>query len=176
MSLTLAEAPSTESVQSQTIASAKSLVLTYNGKTQIFTVNSMMRLIASLAPASQLQGKSDIESAQIDGWVSFVWNSFEVPLEVLEIDSECIDAVKADLAASLAIVEWHLKEKTYIVGDMISLADISLATVLYRAVSCHVLTVTSSNAARWYESVTKQDFFLEALKQPVANGTVIGRS
>lgn len=151
-------------------------MLTYNGKNHAFTVNAMMRLIASLTPTSQLQGNSDIESAQIDGWVSFVWKSFEVPLEVLGIDSECADAVKADFAASLAIVESHLREKTYIVGDMISLADISLAVVLHRAVTFNVLTaVNTSNVARWYESTTKQDFFLAALKLPIADGTFIGQ-
>ena len=48
VSLSLAGASSSESLQSDTTALAKSLVLTYDDKTHISTTNAMMRLIASL--------------------------------------------------------------------------------------------------------------------------------
>ena len=173
VSLSLAGASSSESLQSDTTALAKSLVLTYDDKTHISTTNAMMRLIASLAPASQLQGQSDSESAQVDGWVSFGWNSFEVPLEVLEKDPS-VDSVKADIAASLGTLDAHLKDKTYVVGGTISLADISLAIALHNAVSSGVLEVKAANVARWYATITSQDFFQTTMTTPTSAGTVLG--
>ena len=147
----------------ETIPSTKSLVLTYNDKTQVFTVNAMMRLIASIAPAFQLQGNSDIESAMVDGWVSFVWSSLEVPLEALEIDLALVDVVRADIDTSLGLVEHHLQERMFLVGDMISLADISLAVVLNKAESSGVLANKTSNILRWYKYVTQQSFFQKSM-------------
>jgi len=161
-----------EYLQSTTTAAAKSLVLTYNERTHIFTINAMMRFIASLAPAAELQGKSSSDSAQVDGWVSFGWNSFEVPLEVLAMG---VDSVRADMAKSLETLDDYLADNIYMVGDNITLADISLVIVLHKAVSSRALEINqAANVSRWCDTVTQEKFVQTALTSHATDGTVFG--
>lgn len=178
--LELAEVASAEELLTKT-ANAKSLVLTYDEKTHVATSNAMMRLIASMAPATGLLGDTDAESALVDGWISFVFNSLDVPLEVLNRDAT-VQAVQTDVAQSLDTLDAHLAKQTYMVGDKITLADISLVLSLYRAVALGVWNVSDkknvkeTNLARWYDTVIHQSFFQELLKTPASSGTIVGGS
>lgn len=161
----MVEAPSSESLKSQTTSQAKSLVLTIEQKTHICTTNAMMRLIASMSPACQLQGKSDSESAVVDGWVSFGWNYLEVPLEVLGKDPND-EAAKTDIATALVTMNVHLKDRSYMVGDGVTLADISLIFAADKIASSGIFELKDVNLARWYDTVKKQTFFQHTAFSP----------
>lgn len=126
---------------------SKGLVLSIGPDFQITMSSSMIRFIASLAPAQELLGRNQHETAQIDSWLSFLWHSIELPLYILtETESLCdngkaessktVDVVHSQLKASLAIIETHLIQRDddqqlpYLVGTCISVADIAFATVL----------------------------------------------
>lgn len=113
----------------------------------------MMRLIASCAPASNLLGTSDFENALVDGWLSFIWASIDLPLDA---------NLKKDLQQALAKLEAHLTYNTYLVGHHISVADISLAVSLQCAGETQQPT-EDSNLARWYSTIVNA-----ALNKPAA--------
>lgn len=176
----IADATSVADLQSKT-AMAKSLVLTFDEKTHIGTTNAMMRLIASVAPATGLLGETDEESALVDGWVSYAFNSLDVPLDVLERDTT-VKSVQADIAHSLAVLDAHLTYQTFMVGHTITLADISIALSLHKAVALGAWDVSDmekveeTHVARWYDTVTHQSFFQTTLSTSVQGGTVLGGS
>ncbi|KAL3920134.1 MAG: hypothetical protein SGILL_003415 [Bacillariaceae sp.] len=91
----------------------------------------MMRSIASIAPSSGLLGSSPVDDATIDGWLSFVWNSIDLPLAVASSGGDA-SAVEGDVAKALETIEKYLasSKRTHMVGDSLSLADISLAVSL----------------------------------------------
>ena len=127
---------------------AKSLVLTYKEQ-HVTTSNSMMRAVASLAPASGLLGTCDLEEAQIDGWLSFLWTSIDLPSYILA-GGENIQ-IQKDLDEALAKLDGHLRDKRFMVGDAVSLADISLAISLEK-----VKPNEGSNLSRWFDSISAQ--------------------
>lgn len=95
----------------------------------------MMRTISALAPASGLLGTSAVEDATIDGWLSFIWTSIDLPLSVAGDEHGDTSAVERDLTKSLETIENYLSasKRTYMVGNALSLADISLAISLNSA-------------------------------------------
>lgn len=116
-----------------------------------------MRAVAAMAPASALLGSSDLDDAVVDGWLSFVWSSIDLPLQVLA-SGTANAAIKRDFTAALAKVEAYLQYRTYMVGHGISLADISLAISLREAGDLYPKPKEGevSNLFRWYSTVLEQ--------------------
>lgn len=178
--LSLKEATSEELQQMSILA--KSLVLTCKldnsanaNRIAITGSNAMMRFISSLAPVSQLQGQSELCRGLVDGWLEFAWNSLELPLQVLSLrvkdGSKTVDAaVLKDMDAVLMTVENHLKDKEYFVGDCITLADISIAVSLRKAVSLGV-NIKHTSVVRWYETIARKDFFQRTPATTTCTGT-----
>lgn len=149
---------------------AKSLALRF-GDVSLATADSMMRTISACAPAKNLSGASDIEKAQVEGWMSFVWSSLELPLAVMEKTED--KKTKAAFAASLATLERHLQYQTFMVGHSITIADISVAVALYSAVDSKLWEVKEGdNLARFYQTITHQSFFQEAIKSMKSTSTI----
>lgn len=82
---------------------------------------------------------------KVDQWMDFAWSELEVPLQVFSqlksksglvagLTAEERAAVEAkskqDITAALTALERHLEDKTYLVGEKISLADLSLACAM----------------------------------------------
>ncbi len=123
---------------------SKGLYLSVGTDFYITMSTSMIRFVASLAPAKQLLGQSHFEAAQIDSWLSFLWHSIELPLFVLEDapkwsdnESTCqmkLESVLLQLKESLEIIEAHLlkrdQQHPHFVGSITSIADISFAVTL----------------------------------------------
>ena len=123
----------------------KSLYLCLGGDFKIVMTSSMIRLIASMAPSTELLGRTHLEAAQIDSWLSFLWHSIELPCYILRHTkasnaSEGRDgadnaALMLQLKSSLEIIEAHLikcqdKKLPCFVGEVVSLADISFVVNL----------------------------------------------
>jgi glutathione S-transferase len=155
--------------------SPKSLVLSIGSDVHITMSNSMIRTIASIAPASELLGRNDFEAAQVDSWLSFLWHSVELPLHVLndleslpnsgeKAETE-VEGVKSQLKSAIATVEGHLTKKqqqslppnSYIVGVSITLADICLAVALrYSGSDLMLLSDPDSTIGRWFAEIENE--------------------
>ena len=108
-------------LRQQTTPMAKSLVLTYCSDMHLFTTNTMMRFIATLAPGRNILGTTDVEKANVDGWLDFIWWSLDVPLAA---------DPNADISVPLETLNKHLQCQTHLVGKCLTIADISLFVTL----------------------------------------------
>lgn len=153
---------SSDALQQLTTPLAKSLVLSVGDETHLTTANAMLRTIAALSPAMNLLGTTEVEKAQVDGWSSFVWSSLEVPLEAQP---------DADLSSPFATLERYLSFRTYLVGESLTIADISLAVTLH---SVEKQCSKYENVQRFYETVQHQPAFGTALEALKSVSTPIG--
>jgi hypothetical protein len=127
----------------------------------------MMKTIASLAlngagniTASRggLAAKSHVDEAVVDGWLSFLWNSIDLPLEAASVlleNETCattaeaeMEVIEDDLKSALKKIETHLSKKETFVSNnsnrlsivatncgttdsFYTVADLSLAVTLH---------------------------------------------
>lgn len=104
----------------------------------IFESNAIARYVARIRRDTELCGVSFFESGQVDSWIDFSAHELELPATVwvypvigyMPYNEAAVTKAKADLATGLASLEKHLLDKTYLVGDKITLADITVASAL----------------------------------------------
>jgi hypothetical protein len=148
------------------LAASTSLALSL-GKTHIASTNAMMRTIASMAPASNLLGATDVDKALVDAWMSFVWASLELPIES--------NASAAIMSEAFLTLERHLTYQTFMVGNSVTTADISLAVSLHTAVAAGLWEPKDdSNLSRYYQTLTNQAFFGAAVKALSSSTALVG--
>jgi hypothetical protein len=154
---------------------AKSLALSFADNTHVGgTSHLMMRTIGAYAPSTKLCGDTDMDKANVEAWMSYIWSSVDLPLEVLLQSGEDA-ATKKDFESALAVLEAHLTYQTYIVANAVSVADIALAVALYTAQSKGFWTPKEeTNLARYYDTMTHQDFWTKALKAQASSSPTIG--
>ncbi|OJT07730.1 Elongation factor 1-gamma [Trametes pubescens] len=134
----------------------------------LFETTAIARYIASLAPNSTLLGSDLKESALVDQWVSFadneiaanttfiyqlvrgVFGTYVKPIHTTFVERQ-IRALKT--------LEAHLSTRTFLVNERITLADISVASVIKRAAMVDLdasLRVKFPNVMRHCETVVNQ--------------------
>jgi len=132
----------------------------------IFESNAIARHVARQGH-SKLYGSSLIEAAQVDQWIDFSANEIELPsaawifpiLNIVPFHKEATEKAKGDIKKAMTILNNHLNTKTFLVGERISLADIVIATSLYRLYSMVFdpgFRKPFPNVTRWYLTVVNQ--------------------
>jgi hypothetical protein len=107
----------------------------------------MMKVLADSAPSTQLGGVSDIDKANVEGWLSYIFTSIDLAVEMnTEFDTQRLES--------------HLTFRTYLVGHCMTIADIALAVALY---SASWEPKEGSHLARYYNTITHQSFWAQAL-------------
>ncbi|KAF9184834.1 hypothetical protein BGZ51_003099 [Haplosporangium sp. Z 767] len=126
--------------------------------------------LAHLKEGSTLVGRSNSEEAHIQQWIQFVDCSIVPALSTWMYpilgfipynkvnETQAIEKVKAQLQ----ILERHLIKKTYLVGERVTLADISAATSLYHGFKS-LFDVSFRKAipavTRWFTTIVNQANF-----------------
>ena len=132
--------------------------------------NAILRFLGEVSPVRALTGSSAHECAQVDQWLGHVWNEIEVPLQVLlsksgvcgvELspqDKAALDAkVRAGFPAALSVLDTHLEDKTFFVGERVSIADISICCTIHTLKSMRLLDPTVvPSLFRWFMTVSSQ--------------------
>ncbi|XP_031340295.1 elongation factor 1-gamma isoform X2 [Photinus pyralis] len=126
--------------------------------------------IAYYVANEQLRGKTDLEKAQILQWICFAESEilpascawvFPI-LGIVQYDKKTFDRSKEDVKAALGILNTHLLTRTYLVGERISLADITVACNLLHLYT-HVLDPNFRkpyvNVNRWFTTMVNQPNF-----------------
>jgi glutathione S-transferase len=135
---------------------AKSLVLSFRDQ-HMTNSSAMMRTVASLAPAAGLLGNSDLQDAIVDSWLSFIWTSLDVPLHAVgQNEVQPMTMIQKALDRAFETLNTQLKDRVYMVGDGITLGDISLAVTLKNANGKDSILKEHSNLSRWYHMVLDQ--------------------
>ncbi|CAM9297359.1 unnamed protein product, partial [Chrysoparadoxa australica] len=104
----------------------------------IFESNAIARYVARMRRDTELCGVSFFESGQVDSWIDFTAHELELPATLwfypvigyLKYDEATATKAKADLTSALQSLEAHLLHRTYLVGNKITLADITVASAL----------------------------------------------
>ncbi|CAI6093693.1 unnamed protein product [Clonostachys chloroleuca] len=91
-------------------------------------------------------------------------------------DKESVEKSSKATLRAVKVVEEHLENRTFIVGEVLSLADIFCAGLLFRGFQFFFdkqWRLDHPNISRWYESITSQPIYsdvvpkLEVLEKPV---------
>lgn len=134
------------------------------------------RYLAGLAPNSGLLGSTPEDAAVVDQWVHFVESEISVQNDVISgmlrnffPYSKGIHTVLVERQLrSLTTLETHLSTRTFLVGDRITLADITTAAVLQRVVAVTAdadVRAKLINTVRFLETIVHQPK-LEAIFGP----------
>jgi elongation factor 1-gamma len=106
----------------------------------IFGSNAIARYVARIRGDTELCGRSFFDSASVDSWVDFCAYELELgcvtwvyPVFGFMPFSDAAQKVaEAQVSKALATLEAHLVDKTFLVGEAVTLADIVVvATLLY---------------------------------------------
>jgi len=136
----------------------------------IFEPNAAARYIARKSTAA-LFGSSDFEAAQVEQWIDFSVTEIDLPSSVwvfpilgyIQNNATATQRAKGDIRKVLDILNNHLAERTFLVGERISLADIVVATSLHRL---YVKVLDTGfrkqyvNTNRWFTTIVNQPNFL----------------
>ncbi|RLN49675.1 hypothetical protein BBJ29_001207 [Phytophthora kernoviae] len=136
----------------------------------IFESGAIARYIARLRADTGLYGKTFFESGQVDAWIDFSSHELEVPLEVWlypilgwgKFNAAALAKAKEDVKKALQILENHLHLRTYLVGEQITLADISVASALvypFKMVLDKDFRKPFSAVNRWFSTLVNQPEF-----------------
>ncbi|KIJ64379.1 hypothetical protein HYDPIDRAFT_28820 [Hydnomerulius pinastri MD-312] len=128
---------------------------------------AIARYLANLAPNANLLGTTPEDAALVDQWVHFAESEISIMNELIfQMVNSYIAYNKAHHTTfaerqlrSLLTLESHLSTRTFVVGERITLADITIASTLSRAVSLTVDAQTRTklpNTIRHLETVVNQ--------------------
>jgi len=142
------------------------------GKVPAFETSTGQTLTESNAIAfylanDQLQGRTAFEKAQVWQWVSFA-DSEILPsscawvfplLGIMPFNKNTVERAKDDVAGALKVLNKHLLNKTFLVGERITLADIIVFTnllQLYQYVLEPSVRGAYGNVNRWFITILNQ--------------------
>jgi len=129
----------------------------------IFESNAIAYYLAN----EQLRGKSIEDQAFVQQWISFADNEILPPactwvfpcMGIMPFNKQACERAQSDLKAALAALNEHLKLRTFLVGERISLADICcMANLLmpYKMVLDPEFRAGFNNVTRWFLTMVNQ--------------------
>eukprot|EP00542_Grammatophora_oceanica_P018332 CAMPEP_0194028964 /NCGR_PEP_ID=MMETSP0009_2-20130614/2829_1 /TAXON_ID=210454 /ORGANISM="Grammatophora oceanica, Strain CCMP 410" /LENGTH=218 /DNA_ID=CAMNT_0038668511 /DNA_START=28 /DNA_END=684 /DNA_ORIENTATION=- len=139
--------------------------------TKLFGSTSVARYIAGIRQDTNLMGSTLVDAAQVDQWVDFASQTLDLPCTIwfypvagyMAFHKETYEKAKKDLASALDLLNKSLAaEKTYLVGDSITLADICIASTLlypFKLVCDEEFLKPYPNVVRWFTTCVTQPEF-----------------
>eukprot|EP00624_Nannochloropsis_granulata_P003804 evm.model.NODE_29288_length_12747_cov_24.130932.3 len=136
----------------------------------LFESNAIARYIARARRDTDLYGVSFFDSGLVDAWIDFAAHEVELPATLwvypvfgyLPHNSAVTEKAKVDLGAALETLDAHLADKTYLVGDKVTLADITVASALvypYKIVMSPEYRSQYPHVLRWFLTIVNQPQF-----------------
>ncbi|KZT34955.1 eEF1-gamma domain-containing protein [Sistotremastrum suecicum HHB10207 ss-3] len=137
----------------------------------LFESSAISRYVASLAPNSTLLGSSAHETALIDQWsayaehevMAYAYVSLGLCRGSLTPYNKPIDQTYRDKhTRSIGVLEKHLSTRTFLVGHRITLADITLASILKVSFTYFIdpqARASHPNLVRYFETIVNQPKF-----------------
>eukprot|EP00745_Piridium_sociabile_P004095 TRINITY_DN1241_c0_g2_i1.p1 TRINITY_DN1241_c0_g2~~TRINITY_DN1241_c0_g2_i1.p1 ORF type:complete len:442 (+),score=134.12 TRINITY_DN1241_c0_g2_i1:44-1369(+) len=145
------------------------------GKVPAFTAKNGLNLFESNAIAQyvgnkQLQGQTPEAAAQVQQWIDFADNeilpsvcTWVFPcLGITQLNKQETDRAKTQVTKALTVLNNYLLTRTYLVGESITQADITLACnmlMLYEQVMDPEFRKPFQNVNRWFTTVVNQPNF-----------------
>jgi elongation factor 1-gamma len=147
----------------------------------VFESNAMARYVARLTPAGAalLGGADPLTAAHVDQWVDFLTNELDTPILAwflpaagMRTEAECgtAPAAIARVERGMAVLDAVLRERTFLVGDAVTLADIVGAASLWLGFTKlfePALVAKYPNVARYYDTLAHQPAFEKVMGEVV---------
>lgn len=139
----------------------------------IFESNAIARHLARLSETS-LFGSNEYEEALVNQWIDFAASEIDLPAGVwlypilgyIEFNAEATNLAKGDIRKVLQIINDHLANRTYLVGERISLADIVVGTslvYLFKLVLDVGFRKPFTHVVRWFNTLVHQQNFIDVI-------------
>jgi len=140
----------------------------------VWESNAIIRYIARLDENTQLFGRDDFEAGQVDQWIDFSVGEIELPARVwlgpikglIPYNPQATSKAKGDIRKVLQILNDHLADRTFLVGERITLADIAVSSflvVLFKQVLDPKFRKPFTNVLRWFSTLIHQPNFKQVL-------------
>jgi len=130
--------------------------------------NAILRYLARNTKSTKLYGNNQFEEALVNQWLDWCLTELEPAalgysapyLGFAPYEKEIQAKSGEDLRKFLNVLDGGLKGKTYLVGESISIADISIASALNFALQFLLdekYRKNIPNVTKWYETITNQE-------------------
>lgn len=135
----------------------------------LWGANTIARYVARQG-ANKLYGANAFEAAQVEQWIEYSSSDLDLPaavwvlpiLGVIPNNSNAVQKAKGDVRKALENLNKHFLNKTFLVGNRISLADVVVAASLYRLYEVVLdgpFRKQFINVNRWFTTVVNQPEF-----------------
>mmetsp|Transcript_22239 Transcript_22239/g.77064 ORF Transcript_22239/g.77064 Transcript_22239/m.77064 type:complete len:433 (+) Transcript_22239:46-1344(+) len=140
----------------------------------IFESNAIARYVARLRRDTDLYGRTFFESAVVDSWVDFCAHELELPCTMwvypiigyMPFNALAHAKAVEHVEAALATLDAHLQDKTFIVGDSVTLADIAIVSALVYPAKFALdgaFRAKFANVFRWFDLCVHQPQFVAVI-------------
>ena len=136
--------------------------------------NAIARYVARLRSDADLYGRTFYESAVVDSWIDFCAHELELPCTLwvypiigyMPFSGPAYGKAKAHVSQALKTLDAHLLDKTYIVGEAMTLADITIASALVYPAKLAMdpkFRAQFPNVFRWFDLCVHQPQFVAVI-------------
>ncbi len=137
--------------------------------------NAILRYLAAISPALALPDDPRA-GAHVEQWLDWQATSFTPAMRDAfwqlyrssAPDRSVIVASVAKTEAMAAILDAHLADRAYMVGDRFGIADIALACAAHRWLNLPTDRIERPALRRWYERLAARPAAARALGEPIA--------
>jgi len=140
----------------------------------LFGVYAIARFLARQATPAFYEGLSNLDKASTDTWLDFAQTELSSPINALLWQSlgyipkdTAVEAIaNKDIQRVLTILNEHLLDKTFLVTQRLSLADVVVSLTLFdlfTKVASPSFRKPFSNVIRWFQTCLHQPHFVEVI-------------
>ena len=137
--------------------------------------NAILRYLAATCPALALPGDPRTR-AHIDQWLDWQATTFTPAMRdafwqlyrSAEPDRAVIAGSLQKTETLAAILDVHLSDKDYVVGDRFGIADIALGCAAHRWLNLPAERIERPAVRRWYARIANRPAATRALGEPIA--------
>jgi len=137
--------------------------------------NAIVRYLAAKHSVGKLWPEDLKERAEADRWMDWqattfwpafrplFWNLVRTPPD--QRDQAAMEESRLKTAEILAYLDAHLRNRSYIVGDALTMGDIPLGCAIWRWVGLPIDRPELANVQRWFESLGTRPAFSKIVMQ-----------
>eukprot|EP00007_Cunea_sp_BSH-02190019_P006849 CAMPEP_0174232326 /NCGR_PEP_ID=MMETSP0417-20130205/2640_1 /TAXON_ID=242541 /ORGANISM="Mayorella sp, Strain BSH-02190019" /LENGTH=430 /DNA_ID=CAMNT_0015310355 /DNA_START=134 /DNA_END=1426 /DNA_ORIENTATION=+ len=140
----------------------------------VWESNAIASYVAHAKP-SQLFGSSQYEAALVEQWVHFASNEIDLPAAawlypiwgLVAENPEATNKARSDIRSVLDTLNNHLADRTFLVGERVTFADIAVSMSLlplYKMVLDAGFRKAFVNTNRWFNTLINQPQFASVIK------------
>jgi glutathione S-transferase len=131
--------------------------------------HTILRYLATLHKP-ELTGATPAERTQVERWMDWGLGALNTPYVAVFKDAKKPEAERgadfaaqcADLVAQLKILDGHIAGKTWFALDRMTIADISLATIVKRCLEFPIEKPAYAELTRWMKAIEERPAFAVA--------------